>query len=258
MALTTRLATRRDSEQMLELYNRFTEPFVGSAQRTLKNFSRMLQRKDILIYVALDGRSQIIGYVYARFEKRRRLGEFRDVVVDPAHDFEQVSKALVKKVNEAFLEKKASMIIAGTTRNPAYKKLFLPLGFFESESTDVFMYAVLNVPKFLDELSPVLVDRLGRVKGWIGRAQVECDGHSLFLEKTSKGVQQIVWTNEPVDFKLTLTRDLLTKLVFGVVDPVEAQDAKLLSVESASGSERANRLLRALFPRKQFLIMDHW
>jgi hypothetical protein len=243
---------------MLELYNRFTQPFVGSAQRTLKNFSRMLQRKDNIIYVALDGQSQIIGYVYARFEKRRRVGEFREVVVDHAYDFEQVSKPLVKKVNEAFLDKKASMIIAGTTRNLAYEKLFPALGFFGSESVDVFMYAILNVPKFLDELSPVLANRLERVRGWNGVTQIECEGHSMFLEKTSKGVKRIVWTNERVDFKLTLTREILTKLVLGVADAIEAQDAKLLTVESASGSEKTNRLVRVLFPKKQFLIMDYW
>jgi hypothetical protein len=80
----------------------------------------------------------------------------------------------------------------------------------------------------------------------------------MFLEKTSKGVQRIVWTNERVDLKLTLTREILTKLVLGVADAIEAQDAKLLTVESASGSEKTNRLVRVLFPKKQFLIMDYW
>lgn len=258
MALTARLATRRDSKQMLELYNRFTEPLVGSAQRSLKNFSRMLQRKDNIIYVAFDGQNRIIGYVCARFEKRQRRGEFREIVVDPAHDFVHVSKPLLRKVNETFVEKKASMIFAGSTQNPLYEKLFPALGFFESESTDVFMYAILNVPKFLDEFSPVLVNRLERVKGWTGVAQVECDGHSLFLEKSSRGVQRVVWTNEGVDFKLTLTREVLTKLVFGVAEPVEARRAKQLSLDMVDGSGSADRLLRALFPKKQFLIMDHW
>jgi N-acetylglutamate synthase-like GNAT family acetyltransferase len=243
---------------MLKLYNQFTEPIVGSAQRTLKNFSRMLQRKDNIVYVALDGQSRIIGYVGARFEKTQRRGLFLEIVVDPAHDFERVSKPLVKKVNEVFAEKKASMIFAGSTQNPLYGKLFSSMGFFESESTDVFMYAILDVPKFLDEFSPVLINRLERVKGWMGVAQLECDGHSLFLEKTRKGVQRIVWTNERVDFKLAFTKEMLTKLIFGVADAVEARKAGLLTVDVADGSGNGDRLLGALFPGKRFLIMDYW
>lgn len=258
MAPKTRLATRRDSKQMLELYNRFIEHFVGSARRTLRNFGRMLQRKDNIIYVALEGKSRIIGYVCARFERNLRRGEFMEIVVDPAQDFGQVSKLLVKKVNDALIEKKASVIFASSTQNPLYGKLFSSLGFFESESTDVFMYAILNVPKFLDELSPVLVNRLERVKEWTGLIQVECNGHSLFFEKTSKSVQRIVWTNERVDFRLSLTTEILTKLVFGVANSIEALMAKQLTMDVTDGSGNPDRLLETLFPKKQFLIMDHW
>lgn len=247
----------QDSRQMLELYNQFTETFVGSAKRTVKDFNRTLQRKDNIIYVALE-KGRMAGYICARFEKTQRRGEFREIVVNPANDFEQVSELLVRRVSDVFAEKKASMIFVSSTQNPLFGKLFASFGFFESESTDVFMYAILNVPKFLDELSPVLVNRLERVKGWTGVAHVECDGHSLFLEKSSKGVQRIVWTNERVDFRLTLTREILTKLVFAVTDPVEARKARQLSLDVIDGSANGDRLLRALFPKNQFLIMDHW
>ncbi len=258
MEVTMRQAGREDAEQMLQLYNSFTRRFVGSASRTIKNFRRILRSKDNINWVALDKQDQVIGYVYARFDRVGRRGEFREIVVDPEYDFEMVAGLLVEKVNAAFTEKKACMIVAGSMRNPVYEKLFPGLGFFELESMDVFMYAILNVRKFFDDLSPVLLNRLGRLEAWSGLVQVECEGHSLFLEKTGRSVRRVVWTNEAVDFKVMVSRELLTRLVFGVADSVESRKTGLLTVDSAGGVEQVDGLLRMLFPKRQFLIMDYW
>lgn len=258
MEITVRQARREDAQQMLQVYSNFTKQFVGSASRTPKSFKRMLRKRDNINWVALDDQNRIIGYVHARLEKRLNRGEFTEIVIDPKHDFEQVAKPLVEKVNAAFIEKKASAIIAGSLRNPAYEKLFLTLGFFESESTGVFMYAILNLQKFLHELSQVFVNRLKQLENWNGLAQMECEGHSIFLQKTNDSVQQIVWTNQPINFKITLTRELLTKFIFSIADPIESYRTGQLKIEATESSEKTNQLLKALFLKRQFLIMDHW
>jgi len=258
METMVRQARREDADQMLKVYNSFTKQFVGSASRTIKPFRSMLRKKENINWLALDSQNRIIGYVHARIDKRINRGEFREIVVDPENDFEQVAKPLVERVNTAFIEKKVSAIVASSVRNPAYEKLFPALGFFESESLDVFMYAILNVQKFLNELSQVFVNRLKQLENWNGLAQIECEGHSLFLQKTSEKVQPIVWTNQPVNFKITLARELLTKLVFGLADPTESQQTGRLNVKTTESSDRTNQLLKALFPKRQFLIMDHW
>jgi len=258
MEFTVRPATREDAQQMLQLYNGFTENFVGSATRTVKTFRRMLGKKEHLNWVTLDNQNRIIGYVHARLDKRFNRGEFREIIVDSKHDFIQVGKQLVEKVNAAFTQKKVSAIRAGSLRNPEFEKLFRAMGFFESDSGDVFMYTILDVQKFLDELSPVFSNRLMQLKNWKGLAQIECEGHSLFLNKTSESVQQIVWTNQPIDFKIKLNKTLLTKLIFGIADPVESHKTGQLEVETTPGQEHVSRLLKALFPKKQFLIMDYW
>jgi len=255
---TVRPANREDIPQMLQVYSNFTKQFVGSASRNTKPFQRMLRKKENINYVALSIENRIIGYVHARIDKRINRGEFSEIIVDPKHDFEQIAKQLVEKVNTAFMEKKVSSIIAGSNRNPAYEKLFPPLGFFESESNDVFMYAILNVQKFLNELSPVFINRLKQAGNWEGSVQIECEEHSLFLEKKSEDVQQIVWTNQPIDLKITLTRELLTKLIFGIADPVESHRNGQLKVESNQSLEKTYQLFEALFPKRQFLIMDYW
>ena len=258
MEITVRQARKEDIEQMLQVYNSFTQQFVGSASRTPRHFRRMLQRKDNINFVALDKQNRIIGYVQARYEKRLNRGEFREIVVDPKQDFEQIAEQLAKKINAFFMEKRVSEIVAGSVQNPAYQKLFPKLGFFETESMGVFMFAILNVRKFLNELSPVFVNRLKQLENWNGRAQIECKGQSIFLEKISESVQQVIWTNQPINLKITLARELLTKLIFGIADPLESHRTGQLKVETIEGSAKTNQLLKALFPKKQFLIMDYW
>lgn len=253
-----RQATIGDKEQMLQLYSSYTKHFVGSASRTLKPYMSMLRRKDNINYVALDNQDQCVGYVHASFEKKERTGEFREIIVDPKHDFEQVASFLVEKVNAVFAEKKAAVVIAGSLRNPAYEKIFPKLGFFESESMGVFMYAVLDVEKLLNELRPVFENRLNGTKSWKGLVAIECDEHSLFIDKTGKGARYVVWTNESADFRVKLSKAALTRLIFGVADPMECLKNGELKVESTASRGQTSMLLRHLFPRSQFLIMDFW
>jgi N-acetylglutamate synthase-like GNAT family acetyltransferase len=258
MEFKVRATSRQDAEKMLQLYNSFTRGFVGSAARIPKSFTRMLQKRDNINYVALDGRDQIVGYVHATLEKRNRTGEFREIIVDPRHDFEEVASLLIDQVNADFKGKKAAAIIAASLRNPAYEKIFPKLGFMESESMGVFMYAVLDTQKLLDELQPVFAARLKRADGWNGLAQIQCGEHSLFLEKTTEEVQPIVWTNQPVDFKVELSVTILVKLIFGVADALECCRNGQLKMETPAGEAKAIKLLERLFPKSQFLTMDYW
>ena len=258
MEFKLRAASRKDKERMLQLYRNFTEHFVGSASRTPKSFTHMLRKKDNINYVASDTQDRIVGYVHATFEKRNRTGEFREIIVDPKHDFEQVARLLIEKVSADFNKRKVAAIVAASLRNPAYERIFPKLGFMESESTGVFMYAILDTQKLLNELQPVFAARLKGAESWNGLAQIQCDEHSLFLEKTTEKVQQIVWTNQPVGFKVMLSGAILVKLIFGVADPLECRKNGQLKVEATAGEAKAIKLLEQLLPRSQFLTMDYW
>jgi len=258
METTIRQARRQDAEQMLRVYNSFIEHFVGSAERNVKSFRRMLRKKEYINWVSLDNQKRVVGYVHARVDKRFNRGVFREVIVDPKHDFVKVAKPLIERVSAVLMEKKVSEIVAGSIRNPRFEKLFPAMGFFESESLDVFMYGILDAQKFLNEVSQVFVKRLGRVKEWSGLAQIECDGCSLFLQKTRDNVEHILWTNQPADFKVKLGRDTLAKLIFGVSEPIESFKNGQLAVETTVSRETTHRLLESLFPQRQFLVMDYW
>jgi len=258
MQIQLREARKEDIPQMLNVYNEFSKEFVGAASRDTEAFRRMLRKKDNINWVALDNQNRVVGYVHARLEKRLNRGEFGEVVVNPKHDFEKIAKSLVEKVNNKFVEKKVAAIVAGSLRDPAYEKIFPAIGFLESESMGVFMYAILDTQRFLNELASVFANRLKKLEERSVLTQIECEGHSVFLQKANGNVESLVWTNQPIDFKVTLTRDVLTKLVFGVSESVESLKTGELKVETTLSQERTNRLLRTLFPKKQFLTMDFW
>jgi len=258
MQVQLREARKEDIPQMLELYKEFSKEFVGAASRDLKDFRRMLGKKDNINWVALDHQNSIIGYVHAHVEKRLNRGELGEIVVDPKHDFEPIARQLAESVSDKFIEKKVTSLIAASLRNPTYEKIFPQLGFFESESTGVFMFAVLDTQRFLNELAPVFANRIKKIEEKNLLAQIECEGHSVFLQKTSGNVKPVVWTNQPKDFKVILTREILTKLIFGIAESVESSKTGQFRVETTLPQEKTNQLLRALFPKNQFLIMDFW
>jgi len=258
MKFKVRQSKNEDKERMLQLYNSFMRRFVGSASRTPRSFTRMLRKKDNINYVALDRQSRMIGYVHATLEKRNNTGEFRDIIVDPKHSFEKVANVLVKKVDADFAKKKVAAIVAGSLRNPAYEKIFPKLGFIESESTGVFMYAIIDAQKLLNELEPVFANRLKEAEDWNGLVQIQCGEHSLYLEKTAEGVEKVVWTNRPVDFRVRLSETILVKLIFGMADSLECRKSEQLKVETTVSEAKAIKLLQRLFPRSQFLTMDFW
>ena len=258
MELKARPATNRDKEQMLRLYESFTGQFVGSASRTLQSFTRMLRKKENINYVAVDSQREIVGYIHANVDKRNHSAEIREIIVDPKFDFVQVANLLVDRASKVFEDRKASVVFAGSLRNSAYEKIFPKLGFFESESTGVFMYAALDVKKLMNELWPVFASRLRRVKRFEGLVQLECDGQNIFFRKTSSAVEPVVWTNFPVDFLVRFNAATLTRMMFGVTKVLECRDTELVHIESKLSGKEADMLLSTLFPQKQFLIMDHW
>ena len=258
MTFQLREAKKEDTPQLLNLYNHFTKTFVGSASRTLEDFRRFLRRKDNVNWVAVDNKNRIIGYARGHLEKRINRGEFAEIIVHPRYNFEQVAKPLAEKVYSIFVGKKVLSITAGSVRNPGFERIFPALGFFESESMGVFMYVMLDVQKFLNEMQPTFANRLKQVEGRRILVQVDCEGSSIFLKKTSENVEPLVFTNEPVDFKVSLSRDLLTKLVFGITEVAKSIKAGQLQVATTLSPQKANRLLKTLFPKKQFLIMDYW
>jgi len=258
MQMRTREVRKEDAEQLLSIYCRFAKEYVGLASRDIKTYKRLLRRKENIGWVALNQKGNIVGYVTARFDKRKREARISEIVIDPDKDFKQIAKLLVNKAYKSLLEKKPAVISAGSIRNPHYAEIFPQLGFFDMESTGIFMYAILDIPKFLTEISPVFANPIKRLKKWNGLLQLQCEEHNLFIKKQNGDIETLIWTNQKPDFKIMLSRGLLTKLLFGIAESVESFRKGKLKVETALNEKETARILAAIFPKKQFLTMDFW
>lgn len=181
-----------------------------------------------------------------------------EIVVDVEHDFEEIAEELIGKVNDVLAKKGATVVSSYYVQTPTYEKIFTDLGFFETKTNDVLMFSVLDLRIFLTELEPVFLERLESMKRWEGLVQIECEENSIFIRRTRENVETIVWTNQPVDLKISMSRDSLIQLVFGIMDPIKSLRTNQIDVKTTLSQKERDRLLRSIFPERQFLIMDYW
>jgi N-acetylglutamate synthase-like GNAT family acetyltransferase len=248
----------KDAEQLLSIYQQFVLNFVGSAARSLKTFQSIARKRDNLRYVALNKQGKIVGYILATYVKGRRTGRISEIVVAPDHDFETVAKPLVDKVYNVLLEKGATTVYADTIRNPYYPELFDKFGFFDVETDGVFMFAVTDVARFLEEIAPIITARLKQSHDWNGLLQMTCEENSRFFRKHQQNVQPLLATNYQADCKISLNASTLANILLGRVDAQKAWTEGVVNVETTISKDKIKKLLTALFPKKQFLALDQW
>ncbi len=256
--LEIRQMVREDAQQLLELHARFSQVYVGPLERNAGHYQRAVRRKDGLAWVAVDQKGRIVGYITAVYVKKRRYGRIFELAVDPNMDFASVAKKLAEKVYGIMVERGAATIIAPTMVNPEFEKVFPDLGFFKIEMQEVFMVAVNNVPRFLDEISPILVKRLKKAQGWNGTLELKCGEHSAFFKKDGDNVQTFDWTNQDVDCRILINQYTLTEVLMGVTTCEDACAEGKIQVETAVSEGKAKELLRTVFPWRQFLAFNFW
>lgn len=256
--IQVREARKEDAEQLLEVYHRFAEGYVGPARRDVKVYRRLLRKKDKLHWIALDEQEAIIGYISCRYDKKGRQGWITEIIADPNHDFKRIAKMLVSEVYEALQKRNVAAVYVDSIKNPAYTEIFPQMDFFDAESSGVFMYAILDASKFLNEIAPVMVKRLKKLEEWRGLMEIKCEGNSIFIQKDDKDAHAILWTSRTADFRIVLSPALLTKILFGAVDPIEAYKAGKLKVQTTVNPTKREQLLETMFPERHFLILDYW
>ena len=258
MALQLRPMQSNDAKQLQALYEKLSLNYVGSAKRQPKQFRSMTRKKDNLRWVTLNRKGEIVGYVLAAYAKGRRTGRITEIVVDPEYDFETIARPLVDKVYRVLVEKGAAQIQAGTIQNPDYARIFPKMGFWRIQTDGVFMYAITDVARFLEEITPVIVQRFKKLKEWNGTLRVACENHHLMLEKEGEDVRLLLSTNLPFDCSVSLSASTLIRLLLGVIDVKKAFAENLVRVETTLSRKKTIKLLDALFPRRQFLALDYW
>jgi len=256
--LEIRQMVQGDAQQLLKLHASFTQEYVGPLERKVEYYRLAARKKDGLRWVAVNQKGQIVGYAVAYYQKRRRFGRIFEIAVDPNLDFGSVARKLVRKIHDALVEKGAATIQAPTMLNPNYEQVFPDMGFFKVEMQEVFMVAINNVPRFLNEIKPIMVNRLKKVQGWNGTLELKCGEHSTFFKKDGDKIQTFDWTNHDIDCRILMDEHTLNVVLLGVIGCEDALTEGKIQVETALSKGKAKELLETLFPKRQFLAFNFW
>jgi len=258
MGLEIRQMVQGDAQQLLKLHASFTQEYVGPLEREVEYYRRAARKKDGLRWVAVNQKGQIVGYVMAFYLKRRRFGRIFEIAVDPNLDFGSVARMLVEKVHNILVEKGVATIQAPTMLNPNYERVFPDMGFFKVEMQEVFMVAINNIPRFLDEIKPIMVNRLKKVQGWNGTLELKCGEHSTFFKKDGDKIQTFDWTNHDMDYRILMDEYTLTAVLLGVTEYEAAYAEGKIQIKTVLSKGKAKELLGTLFPKRQFLAFNFW
>jgi hypothetical protein len=256
--LEIRQMVRGDAEQLLKISESFVQDYVGPLERNVKFYHRVARRKDGLRLVAINPKGQIAGYITASYFKGRRMGRINEIVVDSSLDFASVAGLLVEKVYNTIVEKGAATIQAPTMLNPKYAQIFPDMGFFKVETQDVFMFATNNVPRFLDEIKPIIANRLKKIQDWNGTLELKCGEHSIFFKKDGNKVHLYDWTNHDVDYRILMDEHTLAAVLLGVTEGETELKERNIQIETTFAKEKVKELLVNLFPKRQFLAFNFW
>jgi len=258
MALQMRQMQVDDAEQMHKLYQQFCLNFVGCTRRNLKQLRQISRKRDNTRWVTIDEKGRIIGYIYAAYVKGRRTGRIIEIITDPKYDFITIAQPLISKICDVFLEKGAAQVQAGTILNPHYSEIFPRMGFLCINTDGVFMYTIIDVAQFLNEITSIIVHRLRKLNRWDGLLQITCENQHKFFRKKGDVVQPFLSTKYPTDCHVVLTANTLARLLLGAVDVQKALTENLMRVETTLPRKKTDELLDTLFPLKQFLALDYW
>jgi predicted acetyltransferase len=256
--LKIRQMVRGDAEQLLKLCESFVQDYVGPLERNIKFYHRVARKKDGLRLVALNPKGQIVGYIITSYFKGRRMGRINEVVVDPSLNFSSVAKVLVEKVHNTLVEKDAASIQAPTMLNPKYEQILPDMGFFKVETQDVFMFTINNVPRFLEEIKPIMTNRLKKIKDWNGTLELKCREHSLFFKKDKEKIHLYDWTDHDIDYRILMDEHTLAALLLGVTEVETAQKDGKIKIETSLSKRKTREILVSLFPKQQFLAFNFW
>jgi predicted N-acetyltransferase YhbS len=256
--LEIRQMVRKDAEQLHKLCESFVQDYVGPLERNVKFYQRVARKKDELRLVVTNPKGQIVGYIIASYFKGRRMGRINEIVVDPSLDFVSIAGLLVEKVYNTLVHKGAATIQAPTMLNPKYAQIFPNMGFFKVETQDVFMFAINNVPRFLDEIKPIIASRLKKIQNLNGTLEIKCREQSLFFQKEEEKIHQYEWTNRDIDCRILMDEHTLAEVLLGVTEVETARNGGKVLVETSLSERKVGEMLVRLFPKRQFLALNFW
>lgn len=258
--LVVRPYTPGDEVAMAKAHNAFYADQVGRRPRRAE---RRRTSETWLIYIAeKDGK--LLGYVQARcFEKEKNvwITEFclkpepSEGSTYPEGFLEEVGAALLCALHNELVKREYKQIrYSPEEGNKDYvKKLFHNFGYTSENAGWAWMFKIINLPMLLDELSPLLSNRLNEnnaYKNWQGTIGIKGSEHRASLIIRDGKIRVSAEVSEDTGICLATDDDTITLFILGVITPYEAYLQNQLHIAPTVNSS-VTGLLGTLFPSRQ-------
>jgi GNAT superfamily N-acetyltransferase/putative sterol carrier protein len=165
-------------------------------------------------------------------------------------DRAEIGAALLGRVHAELRELGAKKVGCGWARGPHNVREALAMaGYRPSRSGGVWMWGLLDLPKLLREIAPLLERRLEEsdFRGWTGVIDLLGEKHRARLVFTEGKIAVADPRGEARGLILTCDDDILTRIVRGIETPFEAYLQLRLTIQPQV-NEQITKLLGVIFP----------
>jgi GNAT superfamily N-acetyltransferase len=190
---------------------------------------------------------KLVAYVTA--VPRNDRATIRELGLSPSDDQQKIAGALIGKLHRE-LSKRGIKRVDVYLGARALAPILQPLGYRTHRHGGVSMFALQDLPQFLDELRPLLAHRLAKKdKGdYVGTVALVGEKHRAGLRIDTGRITVLPRPPLRPDIALTGADETVTKIVIGVETPFEAYLQLRLKVAPMVNTG-VRDLLEALFPR---------
>jgi len=204
---------------------------------------------DTIAILAHKGRKLVACVTAVPRDGRDNSAIIREVGFAPGDDQQKIAEALIGKLHRE-LQKR------GVERTDLYlgaralAPILQPLGYRTHRHGGVSMFALLNLPQFLDELRPLLAHRLAKKDKteYVGTIALVGEKHRAGLRIQTGRITVLNRPPSRPDIALVASDETITRIVVGVETPFEAYLQLRLRI-SPMLNDDVRDLLDALLPR---------
>ena len=252
-----------DEAAIARLFNAYAADFVGPQAVTARSWRAQYARqswtgpsveKDRDCVRIAERAGRVVGYAVTDYQPEwtRNAAAVQELCVADHECAGAVARALLKDAEERALARgKHCLILHLSPQDGRACRLAAESGFeMPTAGGQVFMAAVTDLTRFLDEIRQELTRRLGEseFRGWQGVVRLRSGTQEAALRLKQSQVRTVA-APDKAEISVTIAPEVLPLLLFGQMPVREAYLQDCLSVQAADGAE-ALRLLAALFPTR--------
>jgi predicted acetyltransferase len=235
-----------DEIAMAEVHNKcWSDYFACKPQRPYR-------RSEEAIALLAHRRGRLMGYVVAgRSEKSARI---EDIAALPDKKREDIVKALISHFHKVLL-RRGLETVSWWRWSQEFGGYLQSLGYRSRKTGGVSMFGIINLPRFFEEICPLLEKRL-EGQDWSGTIALEGEKHRAMLDIEKGRVRVAAGKPSRADIVIKGSDAAITRLVIGVQTAFEQLlqlDLKITPILNGQTKE----LLTKLFPKLESAD-DYW